>query len=251
MTKRIIVPIFLLYSLAFAEHPAMPYYQQGNRHYEAGDYLKAIAEYEKALATGYESAELYFNLGNAYFKSEQLGKSIVNYERAARLQPNDADITYNLELARLRVIDKIIVPPEMVLTKIWRSVKNIFSVNQWAIVSLILFTLTIALIIGRLLVQGSQFRFFSGIILLPILVLTIVAAGFFVLTMSEAASTQYAIIMAPKVDVLSAPAADATEVFSLHEGTKVRIGGSSGAYVRIELPDGKVGWLRQDMLEKI
>jgi hypothetical protein len=40
-------------------------------------------------------------------------------------------------------------------------------------------------------------------------------------------------------------------VFSLHEGTKVRMEEHNGAYIKIGLPDGKVGWMNLNDIEKI
>jgi len=40
-------------------------------------------------------------------------------------------------------------------------------------------------------------------------------------------------------------------VFSLHEGTKVRVDQKTGEWLEIILADGKVGWVRKDVLEII
>jgi hypothetical protein len=60
-----------------------------------------------------------------------------------------------------------------------------------------------------------------------------------------------AIILTDKIDVLSAPSEEGIEVFSLHEGTKVRIDLTSGEWAEIVLADGKVGWVKQESLEII
>jgi hypothetical protein len=35
------------------------------------------------------------------------------------------------------------------------------------------------------------------------------------------------------------------------EGTTVRVKGSKGEYVEVSLPDGRVGWLQQSLINKI
>ena len=61
-----------------------------------------------------------------------------------------------------------------------------------------------------------------------------------------------AIILVEKVDVMSAPAAQGgTEVFVLHEGTKVRLDRQRDDWVEIILPDRKVGWVEKEKLEVI
>jgi len=57
--------------------------------------------------------------------------------------------------------------------------------------------------------------------------------------------------MPEKVDVVSSPAGDATQVFSLHEGVKVQLKEKSGEYCRIRLSDGKIGWLPQAAVKQI
>jgi len=226
-------------------------FREGNSYFEKGQYQDAINAYERAMGTGYESAELYFNLANAYFKTEHLGKSILFYERANRLQPNDADITYNLELARLRAVDKILTPPDFFLARIWRGLLHLLSSGQWGVVALIFYLLTLSLIIARLLYQKASFTRWSGFILAPLLVVTLLASAFFFLSLNQAHSERQAIILVDKADVYSSPSTDGTEVFALHEGTKVHLGERSGAFVRIALADGKVGWIRLDTLEEI
>ena len=64
--------------------------------------------------------------------------------------------------------------------------------------------------------------------------------------------SEEAIVMAEEVPVQSAPTDDrALQVFTVHEGTKVRIDQRSDEWVEIVLEDGKVGWVRLDVLEAI
>jgi SH3-like domain-containing protein len=50
------------------------------------------------------------------------------------------------------------------------------------------------------------------------------------------------------VTVLSAPNEDSADVFVLHEGVKVRIEEVRDEWAEISLPDGKVGWVKQQVL---
>jgi hypothetical protein len=51
--------------------------------------------------------------------------------------------------------------------------------------------------------------------------------------------------------VYSSPINNGTEVFALHEGSKVRIQDRSSGFIRIALPDGKVGWVPVNSLAEI
>jgi SH3-like domain-containing protein len=60
-----------------------------------------------------------------------------------------------------------------------------------------------------------------------------------------------AIVMTPQVNVLSAPSEDGTEIFTIHEGLKVKIVNKSGNWNEIRLSDGNVGWLLASEIEEI
>ena len=61
-----------------------------------------------------------------------------------------------------------------------------------------------------------------------------------------------AVILADRVDVMSAPNPEGgIEVFTLHEGTKVRLDQRAGDWIEIILADGKVGWVKREVLEII
>ena len=64
-------------------------------------------------------------------------------------------------------------------------------------------------------------------------------------------SSQYGIILSPTVSVVSEPSLSGTEVFIIHEGTKVKINRSLDGWMEISLADGKTGWLKSDVLESI
>ena len=60
-----------------------------------------------------------------------------------------------------------------------------------------------------------------------------------------------AIVMSPQVDVLSAPSESGTQIFSIHEGLKVKITNTRNEWLEIRLPDGKEGWLLVKEVEVI
>ena len=63
-------------------------------------------------------------------------------------------------------------------------------------------------------------------------------------------SADEAVVMRPATSVKSSPATEAsTDLFVLHEGTKVKIIDSVGRWSNIELADGRQGWLpSEDMV---
>lgn len=55
--------------------------------YSAGDYDKAIQQYEQLVSESVVNPTVFFNLGNAYFRKGALGPAIANYERVLQLSP--------------------------------------------------------------------------------------------------------------------------------------------------------------------
>jgi SH3-like domain-containing protein len=61
-----------------------------------------------------------------------------------------------------------------------------------------------------------------------------------------------AVVMRPVASVKSSPSAESsTDLFILHEGTKVRILDQVGRWNNIELADGRQGWLPSEDIEVI
>jgi len=247
--KRIFYVCLALYGLGLGQ-PANEFIQ-GNAAYQAGDYQKAAVHYQSAATAGYQAFELYYNLGNCYYKLQQVGKSLLYYEKAARINPSDPDLQHNLELSRLQVVDKIITPPEFFWQRIGRSIKSALSLDQLAGFLLLWLVLAAVAVIGKWFVHRDPWRRLTGTLWMPLVILAALWALFFFVRVNQSSHDRAAIIMEHKVSILSAPSDNSTEVFALHEGCKVRLEEKSGGYVRISLPDGKVGWAPLQSLEQI
>ena len=66
-------------------------------------FRRSIEGWERLRMAGVRSGTVEFNLGNAYLQTGDLGNAIARYLRAQRLLPGDADVTANLAQARARV----------------------------------------------------------------------------------------------------------------------------------------------------
>ncbi|MDX1494636.1 MAG: tetratricopeptide repeat protein [Longimicrobiales bacterium] len=225
---------------------------RGNEAYQAGDFTAAVEAYEAVMEAGYRSAGLEYNLANAYFKSGELGRAILHWERALELAPADEDIRANLELARSMTVDA--VEP---LPRFWPSA----AVSWWVdllprgwlrglvatgwlaltggVILRILGRATWIPMVGRALVLGSAVVL---VLLGPVLFVRETGIGV----------PDRGVILADVVPVRSAPSAeDELTLFEIHEGTRVRIDQRTGSWVEVVLDDGKVGWVRDDVLEEI
>ena len=219
--------------------------------YVRGQYQQAIADYEALLKQG-GSAELYYNIGNAYYRTENVTKAVLNYERALQLSPGDRDIRFNLQIARSKTIDKIVPESEMFFITWYHALVNLMSVDAWARVALISLALVIVLLLVYLFASRIWLRkvgFFCGLVLLVLFVLSNIFAW---QQKQNLLFRKGAIIMEPSVTVKSTPAKNGTDLFILHEGTKVSITDSSmRGWLEIRIADGKEGWVERNKLEEI
>ncbi len=219
--------------------------------YARQQYQQAIKDYEELLQGGI-SAELYYNLGNAYYRTDNITKAVLNYERALLLSPGDRDIRFNLQMARAKTIDKITPEPELFFVTWYHSLVNIMSVDGWARTSLVAFGLAIVLALVYLFagkVWMRKFGFFGG---LAFIVVFIVSNIFAYQHKQELFNRNSAIIISSVVPVKSTPSKSGTDLFILHEGTKVEIiDGSMKEWKEIKVADGKEGWIETSKIEII
>lgn len=219
--------------------------------YTTGDFQGAVDEYEAILAAGQESATLYYNLGNSYFRLGQNTKAILCYERALRLDPTDDDIRHNLDFAKERTIDKIDAPETMFLERWWSNLRNTASADGWGIASIAIFALFIAALLGYIFLRSTALRKASFSVAVVAFVVAILT---FVLAYQQngiQSDNSQAIIFAQTVTIKSTPDASGTDLFILHEGTKVKINEYVGSWVEIVTEDGNKGWMDVNQLEVI
>ncbi len=226
-------------------------WDEANTAYVNANYPRAIELYHSIEDQGLASAKLYYNMGNAYFKTDDMGHAILYYNKALRLSPGDQDIRYNLDVANSYTKDRIQVVPELFLTRWIRSVRQTISGNAWAVLSLVFFAVMLVAVMAYMLVNSLLFRkigFFATIVSLLLFVIT---TSFAVTERRHATSPTEAIVMRASVSVKAAPEKNSTDMFVLHEGTKVRVGNSVGGWIEVTIADGNKGWLEERTIEMI
>lgn len=219
--------------------------------YSVGDFDGAIRNYEALCKEGAVSSFLFYNLGNAYYRKGSVGKAILNYERALKLNPADQDIKHNLEMARTHTLDKIDSVPQFILVEWVRNLRNKLSSNAWAILSLVFLALTAVLILLYRFGRSASSRKVYFIIAMVMLALTLFSFLFSVSLARQANATDTAIVVENIGSVKSSPAAGGNSIFVLHEGTRVKILESVEQWTRIEIQDGRQGWIKTSDIEVI
>ena len=180
--------------------------------YVQEDYEKAISIYNQLLETGV-SAPVYYNLGNAYYRKGDMAHAILAYERAYLLDPGD---------------------------------------DQWGravVVCFALFVLAtlVYFFVGRLLWRKVGFG-----VGLTALCLAVLFHIFAYQQQQKLLQRSYAIVLSSSLTVKSTPSNSGTDLFVLHEGTKVQITDDAMKdWKEIRLADGKVGWVPVKTIERI
>lgn len=226
--------------------------EEADHAYQNNDFKAAIEKYEMILSTQGESAEIYYNLGNSYFKDKNIAKAVLNYERALLLNPGDADIRFNLEMAHSKTVDQITPASEVFIVTWVNALANTLSERGWGILGIASFILLLAGLVFYIFgnrIWVKKVGFISAVIFL---VVTVSSNLFANGQRDELEIRESAVVMAPSVTAKSTPNESGTDLFVLHEGTKVYIEDNSmKGWKEIRLEDGNKGWLPAEAIEVI
>ena len=225
--------------------------QNADDEYAKGNYQQAIKDYQEILKTGV-SSEIYYNLGNAYYRTDNITQALLAYERALQLSPGDNDIRFNLQYARSKTIDKITPETEMFFVTWYNSLVNFTRVDRWANTAIVSIVMALLLILVFLFAPQMWARK-SGFYGSAVFLLLFAFANLFAFQQKHELETkQGAIVIAPTVNVKKTPAASGTDIFVIHEGTRVDITDRGMKQWRgIKLADGREGWLKTSQIEEI
>ena len=231
-------------SIVLAQTP----FELANAAYADGRYDEAAALYQ-SMIDEQPNATLYYNLGNAQFKQGELAQAILAYERALRLQPNHKDAQYNLAFAQSKITDNI-EDQDFFLSAWARTLRNSLSERTWLILSIALFILALTGILlwmlGRELWLRKTAFYVAWIALLFSLI-----AGLNAWSLHRRDTLRNeAIITQGIVNAKSSPDRSGTDLFTVHEGTKVTIRETLGEWCNIRVGNNE-GWIRLSNLERI
>jgi tetratricopeptide (TPR) repeat protein len=243
--------IFLFAREAVSQETSSEKFNQGVTYFTSGSYKEALQVWTDIYNTGYRSSALNFNIGNTYYKLNNIPAAILFYERAYLLNPSDEDINYNLQIARTFIVDRFQEIPELFFVRWYNVVSLLLSANSWAKISIVSFIL--CLLFLSLYIYSSRYRhkvigFWLAVFLF---ILTLSSFAFTVRNKSLVYDSHKAIITIPLVSGKSSPDNSGTDLFVLHEGTKVSIEDEVGEWLEIKLSDGNKGWVPVNSLSII
>ena len=228
-----------------------PLFTEGNRLYQQQQYEAAASKYQQLIDSGYQVADLYFNAGNAYYKSNQTGMAVYSFEKALNLKPGDEAIEQNLALANQRVQNNIESLPLLFFERWWLQWQHLHDASGWAMGSIVLFWLLAAAVIGYFFVprfKGQQLLRWG------MTVIALLFIGYFGMAIwmhNKAYNSGAAIVMNKTVKVKSAPDAGSKDLFETKEGMKVKILDATSDFCKVQLSDGKMGWMAVGDLKRL
>jgi len=248
-----ILTVLLLLSLsriAVSQDSASATFNKGVTYFNAGNYQEALDLWAGLYESGSRSASLNYNIGNAYFKLNKIPEAILFYERAYLLKPADEDINYNLQIARTLIVDRFQEIPELFFVKWYNFLSLFLSSNAWARISMISFVLTLLSVSLYLYSQKYNYKVLGFWIGLVLLVVSLSSMAFSYRNRSLVYQSRMAIITSPMVSGKSSPDNNGTDLFVLHDGTKVSVEDVVGDWYEVRLSDGNKGWVPVNSLIK-
>ena len=214
-------------------------FKKANKAYNNSDYTSAITLYDSILTIGLESSELYYNLGNCHYKAQNWANAIWHYEKSLKLERNDKTIQ-NLELANLKIIDRIEEIPQLFYKKWWSSFISLFNTFSWQLISILIIWLALTI---KILSQFTNYKKEYFLSILYSLALISIFATYS--SYQKNITKKEAIIFTSSIVVNSAPTTNSTNLFSLHSGSKIEILDTIGEWINIKIANGSSGWIKE------
>ena len=219
--------------------------------YAREDFGEAAKLYLRVAKRG-ESAVVCYNLGNCYYRQDDIAHAILWYERAQLLSPGDEDVRFNLDMARSKTIDRVTPRHEFFFVGWYRSMVNWMSADSWGRLCVVLFVLALACFGVYVYARRMWIRKAGFTLAVLLLVCTLVGNVCAWSQSRRLANRNSAIVVSPSAVVKSTPSPTGSDLFVLHEGTRVEIRDNSlNDWAEVVLADGKQGWMEKKLMEVI
>ena len=223
-------------------------FQQANAYYQQRSYQQALQSYQETLKGGRHSSAVYFNMANCYYRMEQWGKAIAYYEKAKRLSPSDSDIDFNLKTALKKRSYQ--TDNNTTFQNWWEEVLFLFPLRTWLVCVLVFSWVGTGFFFlyfynANPITKRLYFSLGSVSLLFCVLSLFLGVQSESFFDRSEA------IVIIKEGYVKSEPNEQSSNHFTVYEGMKVEVLSDQAHWLKISIPDGKVGWITQNTVQKI
>lgn len=240
--------VFLLASVADALRHDQGIYNEANKLYRVGQYEEAIALYQNLLEQGLKNGYVYYNLGNAHYKTGRLGQAIFAYERALKLLPGDGDILANLRFVNALKVDKESEDKRNLLTRFLVLIYNLVGIDSLAVICSVCLFFMAGIAILMLFFPSRRVVWIG---LLCVFGFGLMGSCMLMVIKVDQLRLEEGVILSEEVVGRSGPGDIYLQVFTIHEGTKVRIERAEKGWLLIRLKNGIGGWIPLEVLGRI
>jgi tetratricopeptide (TPR) repeat protein len=224
------------------------YWQKANTFFEQKQYDSAAYYYRQIAQKNPHNAHVYYNLGNAYYRLNLIAPAVLNYEKALHINPSYKEAEDNLALTQARISNRIQPMQEIFFVQWWGKITSGSKAGLWAFITVVIFLLIIGLSLAR------TFRKINGVPVQVFIALIAVNVLSLVLAISSAANmadSHKGVVMQNDAPMYASPSQQGKASSLVPEGTTVEITGNKTTWVEIKLPDGRMGWIEQEMISPI
>ncbi len=219
----------------------------------SGDRVRAAEILDSLEGNGLVSPEFYLALGNARFETGQFGSAILAYERGLRLRPGNADLRNNLEYVRQEAGITAPELPEFFLIRTWHLAGAWLGTDLCYLLGIACWWLAVAGA-GWWYLRRHRMAEKQRFALLPLAALFAVLCGVFFLL----GESRYDLLHATDQAILTtdavlrvAPTEEGSVEAELTEGYKLQITDRVNRFVKVQLPDGRQGYVNRAEIEVI
>ncbi|MFK5952600.1 MAG: BatD family protein [Desulfobacterium sp.] len=214
--------------------------------YEAGRFAVSAEKFAHLASRGIENGKLYYNAGNAFLKAGDTGRAILWYERARMQIPHDPDLRFNLTHAKSFVKDKS-ESSGFDVTGMLFFWKNYLPpwLMIWTAIGL---SGAFALYAGIRTRKKKRVFTLAGFVFFLAMVLAGITVCY---DYYEKDNGRFAVILSTEASIRSGLSPEATTLFVLHAGTRVRVEEKRAGYLKIVFSRDKIGWVSSGDAEMI
>lgn len=238
--------LFSLFIMASAFSKDLP----ANVAYDDAEYESAAEQYLELLKDEPTSAELWYNLGNAYYKSGQIGYAVAAYRKAYKLSPTDEDIRFNLNFVFNKTADKIEPAPKNFIVRQTDIVADMFTSGGWAVLCIVFAALALGAFLLYIFMRtysAKKWGLFTSVFFWGVAFFCLaLSAHRYYYTLESAI-----VIVKPSADILAEPNGNGTRLLLLNEGATLQLKKREGDWIKVELPNGTVGYIQSKNVEII
>lgn len=246
MIKILLCSVFFIcFSKISKANPNVTLYNtQAIEAFNVGNYQQAGKLWNTIIQMGFDNGEIRYNLGNVYYRQALWPQAIHSYKKAKIFLPRNNDIDNNLDLARKKRID--VIEEKVKISSILFFWLNFANLKEFLILASITSFISLSTIVLYLLFKNKiKIKLFWAVFSSFIAVFLNIS---FCLKFFGVNQLSTAVIYKESAQALSGYHLGDMALFTLHAGAEVTIVDKRNDWIRIELPDGKQGWLQVDSL---